>query len=108
MNPLTPSLSPSDGERVAGGRVRGFLGGSRAQCAFKVRAFSPGAADEVSVKNKSDSGWGEGERFLQSHFRGRRILRADLRSDSSRRRLMQDCLSIRARAVGRIFLTLQP
>src|SRR5438046_10397983 len=30
---------------------------------------SPGAADEVSVKNKSDSGRGEGERFLQSHFR---------------------------------------
>ena len=37
MNPLTPSLSPSDGERVAGGRVRGSLGGSRAQRAFKVR-----------------------------------------------------------------------
>jgi hypothetical protein len=27
--PLTPSLSPSDGERVAAGRVRGFRGAMR-------------------------------------------------------------------------------
>ena len=26
MNPLTPSLSPSEGERVPEGRVRGFNG----------------------------------------------------------------------------------
>jgi len=30
---------------------------------------SPGAADEVSVKNKSDSGRGEGERFSNPIFR---------------------------------------
>jgi NAD+ synthase (glutamine-hydrolysing) len=43
--PLTPSLSPSDGERVAGGRVRGFEFPPREEMLF--RALSLGVRDYV-------------------------------------------------------------
>jgi radical SAM superfamily enzyme YgiQ (UPF0313 family) len=47
-SPLTPSLSPSDGERVAGGRVRGAADRIPVQKTFNAFAFlRPAAAAEM-------------------------------------------------------------
>src|SRR5437879_3900586 len=62
---VAADVSPQDGNTApTGAKIPGTVRASP----------SHGAADEVSVKNKSDSGWGEGERFLQSHFRTNRLI----------------------------------
>src|SRR5438477_12076176 len=52
--PLTPSLSPSDGERVAGGRVRG---GSWSQCMRKNERGLSMNRLLVAASRQSAAGW---------------------------------------------------
>jgi len=49
MTPLTPSLSPSEGERVPEGRVRGVVRGSDVRSAFIILTPSPALALHSSL-----------------------------------------------------------
>jgi len=48
--PLTPALSPSDGERVSEGRVRGIWLGSSAQFRPLTPSLSPSDGERVVVR----------------------------------------------------------
>jgi NADH:ubiquinone oxidoreductase subunit 5 (subunit L)/multisubunit Na+/H+ antiporter MnhA subunit len=67
-SPLAPSLSPSGGEGV---RRTGEGEVQRLKARTSVSANPlPGAADEVSVKDRNSLGRGEGERLSASHSPG--------------------------------------